>query len=165
MSSPVDLPLVPAGEQPLPPLFTVFLLVHVLSSLIAVIAGALAARSRKRPGRHPRFGTTYYAALALVFLTATGMGILRWTPDHYLVLLGLISFTAASLGYAARKIRWKGWLNYHITGMSLSYVVLLTAFYVDNGPRLPVWDHLPTITYWTLPALIGIPLTIRALRR
>lgn len=141
MSGLTDVPLVPADEQPLSPLFAVLLLVHILAGLIAVIAGALAARSRKRPGRHPRFGTIYCAALAVVFVTASGMGILRWAPDQYLVLLGLISFGAASLGYAARTIRWKRWLSYHITGMSLSYVVLLTAFYVDNGPRLPVGQH------------------------
>jgi len=43
--------------------------------------------------------------------------------------------------------------------------VLLTAFYVDNGPHLPVWDRLPAIAYWTLPSLVGLPLVIRAVRR
>lgn len=167
MSSLIDLPLplVPADEQPLSVPFTLLLLVHIPASLCAVLTGALAARSRKGPGRHPLLGTSYYAALALVFVTATGMGILRWAPDRYLIVLGTLSFAAASLGYGARKIRWKGWLNYHISGMSLSYVLLLTAFYVDNGPRLPIWNQLPTITYWTLPSLIGLPLALRALRR
>jgi hypothetical protein len=43
--------------------------------------------------------------------------------------------------------------------------VLLTAFYVDNGPRLPLWKELPPIAFWTLPSLIGLPLLARALAR
>ena len=29
--------------------------------------------------------------------------------------------------------------------MAASYVALLTGFYVDNGPQLPLWDRLPTV--------------------
>lgn len=50
-----------------------------------------------------------------------------------------------------------------MVGMSLSYIVLLTAFYVDNGPRLPLWERLPTIALWIGPSLIGLPLLARAL--
>jgi hypothetical protein len=42
---------------------------------------------------------------------------------------------------------------------------MLTAFYVDNGPHLPLWDHLPTFAFWLLPSAIGAPVIIRALRR
>jgi hypothetical protein len=53
----------------------------------------------------------------------------------------------------------------HMVGMGLSYIVLLTAFYVDNGPRLPLWDRLPTIAFWIGPSLLGLPLLARALVR
>ena len=43
-------------------------------------------------------------------------------------------------------------------GMSLSYIVLMTAFYVDNGPKLPLWDRLPTLAFWIGPSAIGLPL-------
>ena len=49
--------------------------------------------------------------------------------------------------------------------MSSSYVLLLTAFYVDNGKQLPLWRQLPIWTYWTLPALIGAPIIVWALLR
>ena len=39
------------------------------------------------------------------------------------------------------------------------------AFYVDNGPQLPIWKSLPHVTYWLLPLLIGALITLRALRR
>lgn len=44
-----------------------------------------------------------------------------------------------------------------------SYVLLLTAFYVDNGKSLPIWRDLPPVTYWLVPAVVGIALIVRAL--
>jgi hypothetical protein len=49
--------------------------------------------------------------------------------------------------------------------MALSYIAMLTAFYVDNGPRLPLWKLLPPTAFWFLPAAAGLPLLIRTLRR
>jgi hypothetical protein len=49
--------------------------------------------------------------------------------------------------------------------MGISYVAMLTAFYVDNGPHLPLWDRLRYLTFWLLPAAIGTPLTARAVIR
>jgi hypothetical protein len=42
---------------------------------------------------------------------------------------------------------------------------MLTAFYVDNGPHLPLWDRLPTLAFWILPAAIAAPLITRAIIR
>jgi hypothetical protein len=42
---------------------------------------------------------------------------------------------------------------------------MLTAFYVDNGPHLPLWDRLPTIAFWLLPSAIGAPIIARAVIR
>jgi hypothetical protein len=156
--------LVPGASHLSAP-FAVMLLVHVPAGLTCVVAGAVAALSRKRRGRHPRLGTVYYWALAMVFVTATGMAALRWTEDRHLFVLGTLSFGVASVGYLARRVRWRGWTSFHVIGMSLSYIVLLTAFYVDNGPHLPVLDRLPAVAYWTLPSLVGLPLLVRAERR
>jgi len=49
--------------------------------------------------------------------------------------------------------------------MGGSYVLMLTAFYVDNGKSLPLWRDLPTLTYWLLPAAVGAPLIARAIAR
>jgi hypothetical protein len=82
-----------------------------------------------------------------------------------LLILGSIALVAAGIGYTARRVRWPGWLPFHISGMALSYIVMLTAFYVDNGPRLPVWHLLPPITFWLLSGAVGLPLLARAPRR
>jgi hypothetical protein len=49
--------------------------------------------------------------------------------------------------------------------MGTAYVAMLTAFYVDNGPHLPLWDHLPTLAFWLLPTAIGAPIIARAILR
>jgi len=42
---------------------------------------------------------------------------------------------------------------------------MLTAFYVDNGPKLPGWRLLPPVTFWFLPTLVALPFAVLALRR
>ena len=93
------------------------------------------------------------------------MALLRLTEDWHLLLIALVAFTAGSLGYLARRRRWRGWLRLHLRGMSGSYIALLTGFYVDNGPNLPLWERLPTVAFWLLPSLIGAPLVVRAMAR
>lgn len=147
------------------PLFLTLLAFHVVAALVCVGTGIAAMLSEKRPGSHPVFGTTYYWSLAVTFTTATGLAAMRWAQDYPLFILGAISFCAASLGRAARRRRWRKWANVHIPAMGFSYIAMLTAFYVDNGKSLPVWRNLPHFSYWSLPALVGIPLIVRALAR
>lgn len=136
---------------------------HVLVGLSCVVTGVIAMFSQKRHGRHPTFGTIYYWCLAAVAASATVLTVVRWAEDYHLFVLGALSFAAASVGRTARRRRSRGWVRLHISGMSLSYVLLLTAFYVDNGKSLPLWKELPPIAYWLLPGAVGIPLIVRAL--
>jgi peptidoglycan/LPS O-acetylase OafA/YrhL len=76
-----------------------------------------------------------------------------------------LAFAAGSFGREARRRRWQGWARLHIAGMGLSYVLLLTAFYVDNGKSLPLWKDLPPIAYWLVPAAVGLPIMVHALLR
>jgi len=147
------------------PIFLTIVGLHVLVALVCVVTGPVAMLSRKRAGRHPTFGTIYYWFLSAVFVSATALSAMRWAEDYHLFILGALSFAAASLGRTARRGRWHNWVGLHISGMGLSYVLLLTAFYVDNGKSLPVWKDLPPITYWLLPGAVGIPLIVRALVR
>jgi len=147
------------------PVFLAVLAVHVVAGITCVVTGIVAMLSRKGPGRHPRFGTAYYRALVVVFTTATVLSALRWAEDYHLFILGTLSFATATLGRTALRKRWLNWIRLHICGMGLSYILLLTAFYVDNGPNLPLWKELPPSTYWLLPSAIGLPLMVRALLR
>jgi hypothetical protein len=49
--------------------------------------------------------------------------------------------------------------------MGTSYVLLLTAFYVDNGKNLPLWQELPQWMFWVLPSAIGGPIIMYTLLR
>ncbi len=147
------------------PFFLAAVGLHVLIALVCVVTGAIAMLSNKGPGQHPAFGRIYYWCLSVVFVSATVLSAIRWTQDYQLFMLGALSFTAASLGRTARRRRWRNWARPHIVGMGASYVFLLMAFYVDNGKNLPLWRGLPPITYWLLPAALGVPLILRALLR
>lgn len=147
------------------PLFLVLLAVHLAAALVAVICGAGAALVRRKGrGRHSRLGQVYFWSISVVFATATGMAALRWRQDYPLVLIGGVAFACALTGAMARRRRWPG-DGVHIAGMGGSYVAMLTAFYVDNGRQLPVWDRLPTLAYWLVPAAVGFPLIARAIHR
>jgi hypothetical protein len=146
------------------PVFLGFLVVHVLAGLTAVVTGAAAALVRKGSPRHIRAGRWYYRAITVVFATATVLAALRWRQDYYLFLIGAVAFTAATIGYQHRRRHRPGDTG-HITGMGIAYVAMLTAFYVDNGPHLPLWDRLPVLAFWLLPSAIGAPIIIRAVIR
>jgi FtsH-binding integral membrane protein len=145
------------------PVFLAVVAVHILLGLACTVAGLAAMLSQKRAGRHPRYGTIYFWCLVGVFLTASSLAAVRWAQDYHLFILGALSFAVACAGRQARRRRWRHWVRLHITAMGTSYVLLLIAFYVDNGKSLPIWRELPPIAYWLLPAAVGIPLIVRAL--
>ena len=146
------------------PVFLAFLAIHVFAGLTAVITGAVAALSRKGSPRHIRAGRWYYGAIGAVFATATVLAAMRWRQDYYLFLIGGVAFIAATIGYLHRRRHRPGDTG-HIAGMATAYVAMLTAFYVDNGPHLPLWDHLPLVAFWLLPTAIGAPIIARSINR
>lgn len=146
------------------PVFLAVLGVHVVAGLTAVVTGAMAALTTKGSRRHVRAGRGYYRAISTVFATALALAAMRPRADYQLALIGLVAFTAATIGYLHRR-RHRPGDGRHIAGMGVSYIAMLTAFYVDNGPHLPVWDRLPMLSFWFLPGVIGMPIIVRALER
>jgi hypothetical protein len=147
------------------PVFLTIVAVHVAAGLVCTIAGIGAMLTPKRAGRHPTAGTVYYWSLVVVFLSMAALSIIRWPENTHLFVLGVLSFAAGTIGRTARRRVWRGWLRLHIGGMAISYILLLTAFYVDNGPHLPLWRSLPRLAHWVLPSVVGIPLMVWALTR
>jgi hypothetical protein len=147
------------------PLFLSVLSLHIVFGIACALLGIAAMLSQKRRGKHPKFGTVYYWCLAILFASATVLAVMRWSEDYHLFVLGALSFAAASVGRTARRRLWRRWIDFHVAGMGLSYVLMLTAFYVDNGKNLPLWRELPYALYWVIPAAVGIPLIVKALTR
>src|SRR5215469_16520863 len=131
------------------PVFLAFLSVHVIAGLTAVATGATAALTRKGSSRHIRAGRWFYRAITVVFITATALSIMRWRQDYHLFIIGTVAFLAATTGYLHRRRHLPGDTG-HIVGMGTGYVAMLTAFYVDNGPQLPLLDRLPPLVFWFL---------------
>jgi uncharacterized membrane protein len=147
------------------PVFIASVGVHVLFGLAAVITGAVAMLSKKGRGRHSNLGTVYFWSLFGVFVTMSTLSFMRWAENYHLFILGALSFTSAYFGRTAARRRWRQWPRLHLTGMGASYILMLTAFYVDNGKNLPLWKELPEIAFWFLPSAIGVPLVLNALFR
>jgi len=147
-----------------PVFLTVIFGLHIPLGLACVGIGAIAMLSEKRRGRHSKLGTIYFWCLLALFASSTFLSLLRWAENYHLFILGALSFASAWGGRVAlRRRRWRGWVRLHITGMGLSYTLMLIAFYVDNGKQLPIWKELPHLMYWAIPLALGIPLIVRAL--
>src|SRR5262249_4787476 len=109
------------------PIFLAVVLgIHIPLGLACVVAGAVAMFSKKGRGRHSTFGTIYYWCLLALFASATFLSLMRWAENHHLFILGALSFASAWFGHAAIRRRWPHWVKLHITGMGLSYVLMLT---------------------------------------
>jgi hypothetical protein len=158
----------------LPLSFFLPLVVHVLAGLTTGVTGVLAFRAPKRRGRHHQWGKSYLWAYTVVFLTATILSLQRMPADAYLLVLATFGYGLALCGYAARRFRLepivrrmlgKQWVVAHIVGEIGSYVVLWTAFYVDNAHLIPGLKELPTLMFWMLPTLIALPFLVVSLSR
>jgi uncharacterized membrane protein len=148
------------------PLFVgTIIAVHIPLGLASIIAGPVAMLSRKGRGRHSTAGTIYYWSLTALAASAALLSAARWSEDYDLFIFGALAFIAASIGRAAARGHWPYWTRIHIAGMGSSYVLMLVAFYVDNGKQLPVWKNLPHFTYWLIPIAIGVPVIVWTLTR
>jgi uncharacterized membrane protein len=145
------------------PLFLSVVAIHIPLGLACVVFGAITMFSEKRRGRHSKIGKVYYWCLLTLFVSATFLSVMRWAENYHLFILGALSFASAWLGRRALRERWRRWVRLHISGMGISYVLMLIAFYVDNGKQLPLWKDLPHSLYWLLPIAVGLPLIVRAL--
>ncbi len=87
----------------------------------------------KRQARHIRYDSAYSICLT-VARTASALAALRWQQTWPLFFLGAAAFAVATTG----RLRRSGWVV-HVLPMGGSHLVLLTAFFVDNGPHLPLW--------------------------
>lgn len=146
-----------------PVFLTAIFAVHIPLGLACVGTGAIAMLSEKRRGRHSKLGTTYFWCLLGLFASSTFLSLMRWDENYHLFILGTLSFASAWGGRLVLRRRWRHWVRLHITGMGLSYTLMLVAFYVDNGKQLPLWKELPHFMYWAIPLAVGIPLIVHAL--
>lgn len=143
-------------------MITGVVVLHVACGVIAVLVGAGAMCTVKGSRRHRRLGRVYLVVVAGLCASAPVLAALDWTHRWHLVVLAGGAAALAGLGLVGARKRRR---SAHIAGMGGAYIVVLTAFYIDNGPRLPLWNQLPPVVFWLLPAAAGLPVLLRALRR
>jgi uncharacterized membrane protein len=143
--------------------FLTFVVVHILISLVSVFSGLAAMLINKNNKRHPYFGRIYFWSMICAFVSVVILSVMRWPHNIHLLGIGALAVTFTFTGYRFVKNRKKNWAPFHTICMGLSYIFLLTGFYVDNGKNLPFWDQFPTWFFWIFPTLIGVPIIVWAL--
>lgn len=137
----------------------ILLIVHIIAGSVCLVCGLGAMFSKKRKGKHTKFGQIYHGSYVAVFLTAVLIAILHWEDSQYLFYIALFSYGLALMGFLSVKMKkMKKWLTLHISGMLGSYIGIVTATLVVNVNKIPILNELPVIYYWFLPTLIGTPL-------
>lgn len=144
--------------------FLTFIVVHILISLVCLISGMLAMLSEKGGKKHSIYGKVYFWSMLSAFATVIILSILGWPDNIHLLSIGILAASSTYLGERLAKLHPRNWTRLHTIYMGLSYIFLLTGFYVDNGKNLPLWKVFPQWFFWVFPAFIGIPIIYKALK-
>lgn len=129
------------------------LAVHIAAGSLGLVVGPLAMLAPKRPGRHPKLGTTYQISTAILCLSA--WGLVAYRPDlWWLGVIAAATWAAALGGWWAARRRFHGWVLWHLNLMCGSYISFVTAFLVVNL-------GLKSVVAWIVPTLVGAPLIAR----
>jgi hypothetical protein len=151
---------------PIPSTDKVFIglvVVHIIISLVALTAGALAMFAHKTSLGHKKNGNIYFWSMSFAFITIVILSIMRWPHNISLLAIGISAFSATVLGRKFAKTKRKGWTRLHLIFMGASYIFLLTGFYVDNGKNLPFWRSFSHWFMYVFPSMIGIPIIVKVM--
>ena len=142
-------------------IFQVILYIHIFAGTICLISGIGAMSSKKRRGKHTKFGEVYHGAYVVILVTSVTMALMNWESSAYLFYIGIFSYALAFMGYLSAKKRWRNWLGSHIGGMLGSYIAVCTAILVVNIPNVPILNEWNPLIFWFIPTIIGSPLIFK----
>ena len=143
--------------------FVGFVIVHIIISLVAVATGVFAMLAHKTSVRHKKNGKIYFWSISFSFVTVLILSFMRWPHNIHLLIIGTLTFCLTFMGRRLATSQTKGWARSHTICMGLSYILLLTGFYVDNGKNLPFWSMFPEWFFYSFPSVLGIPIIIKVL--
>lgn len=144
-------------------LFLAIVVVHIVFGLISVVAGLAAMLSVKGEKIHVLAGKTYFWCMVFGFITIVMLAVMRWPHNVHLLTVGTFAFACTYAGRRLAQTHVRNWTRLHTICMGLSYIFLLTGFYVDNGKNLPFWSQFPQLFFWIFPSAVGLPIIIFAL--
>lgn len=140
--------------------FLTLIVLHIVLGLTCVVSGIVAMFSQKGQKAHTRAGKVYFAGMTALFVTVILTSIMRWPYDTHLLVVGSTAYMFAFMGRRLAHNPRPGWTRLHTLCMGFSYVLLITAFYVDNGKNLPFWNQFPQLFFWIFPSAIGVPIIL-----
>ncbi len=113
-------------------------LVHLISSICALIAGTLVLIMRKGSKRHKQFGYVYVISMAILFVTAFMIYRLfkGWGIFHYATVFSLTTVLLGMIPIWTKKPANK-WKSFHFRFMYWSVVGLYAAFAAEVLTRIP----------------------------
>jgi hypothetical protein len=145
--------------------FLTFVVIHIIIAMVAVISGIVAMLSEKTRSSHSKAGRIYYWSMAFSFGLIIVLSLMRWPHSIHLLIIGLFAFGCAHTGRRLIKTNIERWSRWHTVLMGMSYILLLTGFYVDNGKNLPFWNLFPQWSFYFIPVLVGVPIIVRVLKK
>ena len=140
--------------------FSLFIVLHIVSGSICLLVGLMAVFAKKHRGWHTYLGEIYHTSYVVVFISAIVTSIIHWEASSYLFYIAIFSYWFALFGYMAGKRRRKNWIVRHIAGMIGSYIGIVTAVLVVNISEQPLFSNLSPVFFWITPTIIGTPIII-----
>jgi hypothetical protein len=146
-------------------IFIAGVIVHIIIAFVAVLSGLMAMLADKSKKKHPVMGRIYFWSMLSSFVTIIFLAAMRWPHNIHLLVTGTFAFAFTFFGRMLAKSHTRNWTRLHTICMGLSYVLLLTGFYVDNGKNLPFWSQFPEWVFLIFPFTIGVPIIGVVLKR
>jgi hypothetical protein len=129
---------------------SILLAFHITCGVIALAIGVVAMVTEKSRGLHTLLGNIYHWVYVALAVSAFALSASDWQRLWWLTPIGVFSYAFAFVGFLAAKLRWKGWMQYHITGQLGSFIAMTTAVLVVNAGN--IWWA------WIAPTIVGSPI-------
>ncbi|MGI9244623.1 MAG: hypothetical protein ACR2RV_27725, partial [Verrucomicrobiales bacterium] len=123
------------------------IMIHAVCGGAALALGLIGMVSRKRRGLHTTNGILFHVAVLATCVSAAVLCFQAWNAYWWLFVIALITYIAVVLGHLAARVRWQGWLPFHIICQCSAYISMTTAFLVVNRSILPKFVGIPS--YWS----------------
>ncbi|MCX2679069.1 DUF2306 domain-containing protein [Galbibacter sp. EGI 63066] len=113
-------------------------LIHLISSIIALVAGTLALFMKKGTIRHKQIGYVYVISMVLLLLSAFMIYRLfnGWGVFHYATIASLLTISLGMIPIWTKKPT-KKWKYMHFSFMYWSVIGLYAAFVAEVLTRIP----------------------------
>ncbi|MFT4537433.1 MAG: putative membrane protein [Saprospiraceae bacterium] len=133
------------------------LIIHTVSSVLALIAGALIFLSPKGTAIHKKTGYLYAVSLVILLFTSFGLFSLfgNFGVYHVLTMVSLLTL-AIALYFPLAGRNKNNWVEQHLIWMGYSYIGLIMAAGSHLFSVFPEWpDWLRMSIFWGLPYIVG----------